>query len=177
MQQVFVNSVTRLQERWRQNDRHYSAKAWRAWSFFDTMLSPRMHLTALVPELLGGEYSDFEKGCRCQRCHTSLHGWTQGTGTFWVPRWPRRRDPITVFSDTLPQKVLRRAPEGTRDKTAPVKSEPAGLCCVFTAGKAGEVSRSNFSLLHANWGSHYHSHMYLSERRFVKCHNVFVQRL
>lgn len=124
----------RLRERGRQNHRHCSAKAERDWSFFDTIPSPRMHLTAPLPKLLGGGYSDSEKGCRCQRCHTSLHGWTQGMGTFWVPRSPRRRDLITVFSDTLRLKVLRRASKGTQDGQAPVKSEPAGVCCVFTAG-------------------------------------------
>lgn len=93
------------------NERGEATSSALHWSFFDTTLSPRMHLTAPLQKLLGGEHSDSEKGCRCQRCHTSLHGGSQGTGTFWVPRSPPRRDPITVFSDTLPQKLLRWAPE------------------------------------------------------------------
>lgn len=46
-------------------------KTERCWNF-DTILSTRMHLSAPLPRL--GGYSNSEKGCRCQRCHTSLHG-------------------------------------------------------------------------------------------------------
>lgn len=148
----FFNSSDMFEGAEEANHRSYSAKAKRARSFFRHCTEPANASHSPIAEAAGRRIQRFRKGLPLSTMPYLVTRMNPGYGHLLSAAVTSKKRPhhrLLWYSAT---KGSAQSTGRDPRQTAPVKSEPAGLCCVFTAVKAGEVSRSNFSLLHANGG-------------------------